>query len=219
MSKTRKRRALNREERNDRWWAKIIKRYEAAVAAAGPQEPWIRDPVARELETMRRAHEAGNPFGLIDCVLFCDELADHAPLPRWALKALAEEKRAQLTSKGETLRKKMGRHARILEEHKQAHVDYFRYEAVEDAVKHRAELRKLRGGDKFELASQLCYGTPAFASRSMMRRSWKAVRNARRPHRYYLSRYSRYFVPDFSRSVDARERLQSSRLLRSILAS
>jgi hypothetical protein len=165
--------------------------------------------VVRELETFRKAHEAGNPFGLIDAVIFCDELADHVPglaLPRWAIRALATEYIAQLSS--EKLRSRMGRHAGILEEHKQAAVDYFRYEAVLDAVKHRKEMRKETTGDKFELARRLCEGTPARASRATMIRSWNIVKRALKKrkslaYKYYGSRYSRYFVPPFHRTLCA----------------
>jgi hypothetical protein len=180
------RRAKNLERRNAAWWARTIKR----------EKNRRPDPVAQNLEAARRAHEAGNPFGLIDAVIYCNELAGRVQLPRWALGALAKEYVAQL--RGEELHKRMGRHASILEEHKRRHIDYARFEAVEGAREHRYSR-----SDAFEKAVQLCDGTPAKADTAAMRLSYFKVKRMMRqtPGNLYLSMYSRYFVPCFGKKL------------------
>src|SRR5262249_45374034 len=43
--------------------------------------------VAKELALLRSVFRAGNPFGLIDAVIFCDEMKE--PLPSWAVEPIA----------------------------------------------------------------------------------------------------------------------------------
>ena len=183
------RRAKSLERRNAAWWARTIKR----------EKHRRPDPVARNLEAARRAFEAGNQFGLIDAVIYCNELADHVPglcLPRWALSALAKEYVAQL--RGEKLHERMGRHASILEEHKRRHVDYSRFEAVEGAREHG-----FSRSDAFEKAVELCEGAPDEAETDAIRKSYFKVKRLMKsnPGNFYLSMYSRYFVPCFGKKL------------------
>lgn len=165
-----------------------------------PQGNVLSSSILRNLDTFRRAHEAGNPFGLIDAIIYCDELSDHVPglsLPRWALRALARESIAQL--KEEKLHKRMGSSAKILTEHKRRHVDYSRYEAVRGAFEHGFNWRPEK--DAFEKAVELCEGTPAEAKTDMMRNSYFRVKRLLKenPGKFYLSMYSRHFVPKFGK--------------------
>jgi hypothetical protein len=179
------RRAKNLERRNSAWWRRTVER----------EKNRRPDPVRRNLEAARRACEAGNRFGLIDAVIYCNELADHVELPRWALSALAKEYIGQL--KDEKLPARMGRHASILEEHKRRHIDYSRFEAVEGAREHG-----FSRSAAFEKAVELCEGTPAKADTDAMRKSYfKVKRLMKRPGHFYLSMYSRYFVPFFGEKL------------------
>ncbi len=175
------RRAKNLERRNAAWWAKIYK-----------QPEWRS--VDQNLEAARRAYEAGNPLGLIDTTIYCDQLADHVPLPRWALHALAEEKIALL--RGEKPARRKGRLADDLTKYRQRAIDYYRYEAVLDSRKH-PENRKF-DEDTYDHALRLCRGTFAgdvkrVGIKKSYQRVSKALRDPQGAREYYGSMYERFY--------------------------
>jgi hypothetical protein len=202
MTRSRKRKAKSLERRNREWWARIV-RQEKERKKSGPP-----DSVARNLDSARKAFEAGNPLGLIDAVVYCDQLADRGVcLPRWALRALAQEKIALL--KGEKPTGKEGRLARDRERYRQAAIHYYRYEAVLDCKEHRKQLQPPRGEDIYDCARRLCQGTSAGGSRSAIKNSFKKVRRELQQPKarweYYSGMVGRFFQPSFVRSVSAWE--------------
>jgi hypothetical protein len=87
----------------------------------------------RNLESMQRAFEAGNPLGLVDAVIYCAEMCEFIPglsLPPWALRALSREILSGLCSH------KRRRKGRILRVYKQRLVDLERFETVEQCRQH-----------------------------------------------------------------------------------
>jgi hypothetical protein len=225
------------EDLNEHQW----RTWEREGESVAPALDWLTS-ANRNLEFMQRAFEAGNPFGLVDAVIYCAKTKHVSlSLPAWALQALAQEILAGLRGQK---RKRMGRHSSIRREHIERQIDFCRYEAVQSCREHgysykdyeeaakcymaqgyssNTAWKKARTDNRliplrtdqnsgglekdekrhsldaaFENAVTILEGLPAGGKIDAIRSSWRRVKkNIRHPGYYYLSMYSRYFVPDF----------------------
>jgi hypothetical protein len=137
------------------------------------------DYITRELDTFRKAFEAGNEWGLADAMTFCKNHS--VPLPSWALEAIL----ARHADAYHGTYKRTGKWKR---QFRQDMIDFGRAETVQECREHGTLWKVV-----YEIASKMLEGTGCAGKPDAIEKSYKRFckRMKTEPWRYYIPQATR----------------------------